>query len=69
MSSNVVIFDKPYSDEKIAEGRAVQWAVVSRACNRCNHLQQCESNNNFEFPQNAPCMIKKAEFMKGGEQK
>ena len=53
MKSNVVIFDKPYSEDKIAEGRAVQWAVVSGACNRCNHLQKCENDNNFEFPQNA----------------
>ena len=67
MSSNVVIFDKPYSDEKIAEGVAVQWAVVSGACNSCNHLQQCESNNNFKFPNNAPCTIKKSELLKGGE--
>ena len=67
MKINLVIFDKPYSDEKVAEGRAVQWAVISGACNKCKHLQQCESSNNFEFPKNSPCMIKKAEFMKGGE--
>ena len=66
MKSNVVIFDKPYSEDKIAEGRAVQWAAVSGACNRCNHLQKCENDNNFEFPQNAPCMIKKSELLKGG---
>lgn len=66
MKSNVVIFDKPYSAEKIAEGRAVQWAVVNGACNMCKHLQQCESDNKFEFPQNAPCMIKKVDFLKGG---
>lgn len=66
MKSNVVIFDKPYSEDKIAEGRAVQWAVVNGDCNWCKHLQQCERDNNFKFPQNAACMIKKAEFMKGG---
>lgn len=66
MKSNVVIFDKPYSEDKIAEGRAVQWAVVSGYCNKCKYLQQCESDNNFEFPQNAPCMIKKSELLKGG---
>ena len=67
MKSNVVVFDKLYSGEKIAEGRAVQWAVLSGACNKCKYLSQCESDNNFEFPQNAPCMIKKIELMKGGE--
>lgn len=67
MKSNVVIFDKPYSEDKIAEGRAVQWAVVSGSCNKCKYLSQCESNNNFEFPKNAPCMIRKVEFLKGGE--
>ncbi len=67
MKSNVVIFDKPYSKDKIAEGRAIQWVVVNGVCNECKHLQQCENDNNFEFPKNAPCMIKKLEFMKGGE--
>ena len=67
MSDNVVVFDKPYSKDKIAEGRAVQWAVVNGACDKCKYLPQCESNNNFVFPQNAPCMIKKGKLMKGGE--
>lgn len=66
MKSNVVIFDKPYSKDKIAEGRAVQWAVVNGVCNRCKYLSQCESDNNFEFPQNAPCMIKKSDYLKDG---
>lgn len=66
MKVHVIVFDRPYSDEKIAEGRAVQWAVVNGVCNKCKYLSQCESDNNFEFPQNAPCMIKKADFLKGG---
>ena len=66
MKINLVIFDKPYSDEKVAEGRAVQWAVVNGACNRCQHLAQCRKDENFKFPENAPCMLKKLEFTKGG---
>ena len=69
MESNAVIFDKPYSAEKIAEGKAVQWAVFSGSCNKCKHLKQCVSDNSFVFPQNAPCMVKKAEFLKESEDK
>lgn len=68
MKSNVVIFDKPYSENKIAEGRAIQWAVVNGICNECKHLRECENNSNFKFPHNAPCMIKKSELLKGGEE-
>lgn len=68
MKSNIVIFDKPYSVNKIAEGRAVQWAIVNGVCNECKHLRECESNNNFKFPNNTPCMIKKSELLKGGEE-
>lgn len=67
MTDNVVIFDKPYSDEKIAEGRAIQWAVVSGACNWCKYLPQCEKDENFEFPPDAPCMLKKLEFLSGAK--
>lgn len=66
MNNNVVIFDKPYPSEKIAEGRAVQWAFNSGACNNCNYVQQCETDNKFKFPKNSACMIKKAEILKGG---
>ncbi|MBP3939477.1 MAG: hypothetical protein IK955_08705 [Clostridia bacterium] len=64
MQNNTVIFDKPYSADKIAEGRAIQWAVVSGACNKCDYLRRCESDVFFQFPQNAACMIKKNEILR-----
>lgn len=64
---NVVIFDKPYSEDKIAEGMAVQWAVLSGACNECKYLKQCSNDSGFVFPENAACMEKKAEFKKERE--
>ncbi len=64
MLSNTVIFDKPYSADKVAEGRAVQWAVVSGACDKCDYLKKCETDNGFVFPKNSPCMIKKAEYLR-----
>ncbi len=57
-----VLFDKPYSADKIAEALAVQWAVVNGACDNCMYLENCASNKNFKFPQDALCMLKKGEF-------
>lgn len=48
----------------ITEARAVQWAVMSGACDRCNHRYECEHNRNFKFPKRADCMKKKAELLK-----
>lgn len=61
---SVIIFDKPYSAEFIAEGRAIQWAVMSGACDKCNHRYECENKRNFIFPKRADCMKKKAELLK-----
>ena len=51
-----VIFDKPYSQEKIKEGLGVYMALITGACNKCPHLSECEGNEHFKFPQNASCM-------------
>ena len=48
----------------IAEAKAIQWAVMSGACNRCNHRYECEHNRNFKFPKRADRMKKKAELLK-----
>lgn len=61
---NVIIFDKPYSAEFIAEAKAIQWAVMNGACDRCNHRYECENKRNFIFPKRADCMKKKAELLK-----
>ncbi len=62
MKNNTVIFDKPYSKEKIAEGLAVQRAVISGVCNMCKYLRQCENDDTFKFPKDAPCMTGKMSF-------
>ena len=64
MTGYVTVFDKPYSDEKTAEGLAISWAVNTGACDRCRYLAQCEMDDSFVFPQDAPCMKKKAEILK-----
>lgn len=64
--NNAVIFDKTYSPDKIDEGLAVNWALLSGACNKCKYLKQCESGNSI-FPEDAPCMKKKAEFKRQRE--
>lgn len=63
-NSSVVVFDNPYSADKTAEGLAIQWAVMSGACNSCKNLYECESKSNFVFPKRAACMKKKAELIK-----
>lgn len=68
MKTNIIMFDKPYSADEIAEGRAIQWAVVSGACNRCQHKRECENNSKFKYPPLAPCTIKKYEFLRSDKQ-
>ena len=61
MSEHIVIFDKPYSPEKIAEGLAVHWAVITGACNSCKYLSACESDASDAWnslPQDAACAKK-----------
>jgi len=59
---NIVIFDKPYSDEKIKEGLRIQQAVITGKCNKCGYLPRCETDSNFVFPKDAPCMEEVAEI-------
>lgn len=65
MDKDTVIFDKPYSKEKNAEGLGVNWALITGACNACKFLEQCSTDRDFEFPNYAPCMVKKTEILKG----
>ena len=62
--THIQIFDKPYPPEKAAEARAVSWAVLSGACDKCGALAQCSTDSNFKPAIFAPCMRKKAEFMR-----
>ncbi len=62
--TNIHIVDKPYPPDKMAEARAVNWAVLSGACDKCGALAQCSTNSNFKPAAFFPCMIKKTEFMK-----
>ena len=65
MNKHVTIFDKPYSAEKQAEGLAVNWAVITGACNYCRHVKICSSELSDylweTFPHDAPCMVKMRE--------
>ena len=59
----VTTFDRSYSPEELAEGQAVIWAMASGACNSCEHLQRCSTDDRFVFPADAACMKKKAELL------
>lgn len=62
MKKIITIFDKQYSDEKTAEGLAISWALNTGACDRCEYLALCENDESFAFPNDSPCMKKKAEM-------
>lgn len=64
MKTNIILFDRPYPPDLIAEGQAIQWAVTSGACNECKNEYECEHNRNFKFPKRAACMQKKAELIR-----
>lgn len=46
-----------------AEGLAVWWAVVTGACNKCQHLCVCESDDTFRPPEDAACMVRKKQII------
>lgn len=55
--------NNPYSKDKIAEDRALEWAVFSGACFDCKCLVECAVERDFVFPEKAACMKKKAEYL------
>lgn len=61
--TNATIFDRPYPADKQAEGMAVQWAVVSGACDKCKYLKRCENDAAFVFPSAADCMVRKNKIL------
>jgi len=65
VNEHVTIFDKQYSTEKAAEALAVNWAVITGACNACRHMKICTSDMSVflweTFPHDAPCMVKMRE--------
>ena len=63
----ITIFDAPYPAEKQAEGIAVNWAVLSGACNTCPYLSRCESDESFFPHSNAACMVRKDEILHGAK--
>lgn len=60
---NIVIFDKPYSLEKQAEGMAVVEAVVKGWCENCCLRFRCECDPDFVFQPVCPCTIRKKELL------
>lgn len=65
--THITIFDKPYSLEKLAEGRAVSLAVAYGACNICKYVCDCMKDEKFSFPADAWCTNTKAEILRGGK--
>ncbi len=60
----VTTFDRPYSNEKQAEGIGIMLAVISGECDKCSCLKQCESDGTFKPADDMPCMIHKRAFLK-----
>jgi hypothetical protein len=63
--NHITMFNKPYSEDKIAEGLAISYAVQNGICHKCEYKFYCTSNHVFEFPENAPCMHIKRKIRRG----
>lgn len=60
---NVVIFDKPYTADKQAEGIAIAQAVANGWCYTCRLRFRCECDPDFVFPGDMACMKRKREIL------
>ena len=57
------LFDRPYPEGKQAEGVAISQAIMGGHCNKCGFLPQCSTQDDFQFPAFAWCMMRKAEIL------
>lgn len=53
--------------DQLSERRAIKealyWAVSQGVCNYCDHSPKCGKYQDDEFPINAPCMVKKRDYL------
>ena len=49
--------------ERRAIKEALYWAVSQGVCNYCDHSPKCGKYQDDEFPINAPCMVKKRDYL------
>ena len=49
--------------EKILEGLAIGWAVVSGECSKCPYYKRCSADEAFCPPADSWCMKKKKELL------
>jgi len=59
----ITVFDRAYPPEVLAEGLAVNEAVVLGECDRCVFLKQCSSDSSFKPPVFAWCFRRKSELL------
>ena len=60
---HITVFDKAYPPEVLAEGLAVNEAVVLGKCDKCGFLKQCSSDDSFKPPVFAWCFRRKTEIL------
>ena len=60
---HITVFDRAYPPDVLAEGLAVNEAVVFGECNRCPFLDRCSSDDNFSPPVFAWCYRRKRELL------
>lgn len=63
--NGAVFFDNTYPADLQAEGLAVREAIMTGKCNKCQSFRECNTNEHFVFPQDAFCMVRKNEILKG----
>ena len=60
---NVLFLPAGLTPEKEAEACAVNWAVLSGACDRCRYLRLCSSGLAANLPSDAACIREKGRIL------
>lgn len=60
---HITMFDRPYPEDKLAEGLAISQAIGGGHCDKCGFISQCSTDRNDQFPVFAWCMKRKSEIL------
>ena len=60
---HITVFDRAYPPETLAEGLAVNEAVVGGHCDKCAFLERCSSDSSYSPPVFAWCFRRKREIL------
>lgn len=47
---HITMFDRPYPEDKLAEGLAISQAIGGGHCDKCGFISQCSTDRNAQLP-------------------